>query len=142
MSSPILAKLADAEERLRVKIPSGVTDFIAALEDWECIFGGNEDEKWYFDTITDCGSEEEKNFIIDRSLDLRSVWGLGGVVFAGNGLGNLLLPLPEDGSKKLSSTNYVLLHEEVEIKIFVPSLQKAFTNGPEDYFAGIGVEKT
>ncbi len=71
-------KLTQAQDKLKLKLPDQLFDFISMLDKPEVSFGK---EEWLFWTLNDKLDAEASNFIIEISLDFKKEWGLDGIVF-------------------------------------------------------------
>jgi hypothetical protein len=120
-------KLKQAQDKLKLKLPDQLFDFISRLDKPEVSFGK---EEWLFWTLNDKLDNEASNFIIEISLDFKKEWGLDGIVFAANGIGDYLVVLPDRFGEQI----LVMMHESAELKLFGNSIDDLLKNGPEDYF--------
>src|SRR5688572_2187475 len=111
MKRHIETKLKQAEKKLGLKIPEQIFDFISQLDKPEVKFG---EEEWLFWSVTDKPKEVADNFIIKSSFDFKKEWGLNGIVFAENGIGDYLVALPNEFDDKV----FVMMHESAELKLF------------------------
>lgn len=85
MQHSILNKIKFAEDKLNVKLPSEVTEFIATLKSKKVTF---KTEDWFFYTVSDSNFNANDNFIYESSQDFQKAWGINGVVIASNGIGD------------------------------------------------------
>ena len=120
-------KLTQAQDKLKLKLPDQLFDFISRLDKPEVSFGK---EEWFFWTLNDKPDDEASNFIIEISLDFKKEWSLDGIVFAANGIGDYLVVLPDRFGEQI----LVLMHETTELKLFGNSIDDLLKNGSEDYF--------
>jgi hypothetical protein len=127
MKRHITAKLKQAQEKLGMTFSEEHFDFISKLEKEEVKFG---EEEWLFWTVNDKPNDANDNFIIESSLNFKNEWGLDGLVFATNGIGDYLVVLP----KELGDLILVMMHETAELKLFGKNIQDISQNGPVDYF--------
>ena len=124
--SPV-QKLKDAEKKLKINFPSSLFKFLSTLDNPEVSFG---EEEWIVWTLNDSPGGVADNFIVASSLDFKNEWGLSGLVFATNGIGDYLVVIPE----KFGEQILVIMHETAEIKLFGNSIDEVMKFGPEDYF--------
>ncbi len=120
-------KLTQAQDKLKLKLPDQLFDFISMLDKPLVTFGK---EEWLFWTLNDKPDDEASNFVLEISLDFKKEWGLDGIVFAANGIGDYLAVLPDKTGEQI----LVLLHETAELKLFGKNIELLLKNGPEDYF--------
>lgn len=126
MKRQVRRKLEQAQEILGLELPEELFEFIAKLDNEQVLFG---EEKWLFWSVADKHNDEDDNYIVRTSLNFKSEWGLGGLVFAANGIGDYLLVMPEE----LNDVILVMLHETAELKLFSKNIQDAVQNGPAGY---------
>jgi hypothetical protein len=126
MKRHIKTKLNKAHSTLGLIFPDQLFDFICRLDKPEVKFGG---EEWLFWTVTDKPKDEADNFIIERSANFEKEWGLNGLVFAANGIGDYLVVLPLEFGDRI----FVMMHETAEIKLFGEHILALIENGPENY---------
>lgn len=127
MKRHIKTKLKQAQEKSGIIFPDKLFDFIARLDKPEVKFG---EEEWLFYTVTDEPKDEADNFIIESSTRFQNEWGLDGLVFATNGIGDYLVSLPFE----LGDRILVMMHETAALKLFGNSIEELTENGPENYF--------
>ncbi len=126
MNSHKKNKLEQAQDRLGLQFPAELFEFIAKLDNEKVLFG---EEEWLFWSVKDKHSDEDDNYIVKTSLHFKSEWGLDGLVFATNGIGDYLLVMPEE----LNDVILVMLHETAELKLFSKNIHDAVQNGPAGY---------
>jgi hypothetical protein len=124
-------KLQQAEEQTGHKIPPYLFDFIVALDQPEYTFG---DEEWYFWSVTDKIEIPQDNFITFHSLDFKEEWGIDGLMFGANGVGDYLLLLKDDHVQEWLPQVFIMMHETAEVKLFAENWEDLLQNGPADYF--------
>jgi hypothetical protein len=127
MKRHIKTKLEQAQERLGLTFPDQLFDFISRLDKAEVKFG---EEEWLFWSVTDKPKDTNDNFIITSSENFKDEWGLDGLVFATNGIGDYLVVLPGEFGDLI----LVMMHEIAELKLFGQNIQDILQNGPVDYF--------
>lgn len=123
-------KLKHAERKLKTSLPQYLVDFISKLRNEDVLFG---DEKWFFWTINDNPHDNDDNFIVESTLSFKEEWGIDGLVFATNGIGDYLLLLVDENNQ-FNSEIYVMMHEIAEIRLFASNWNDLIKNGPIDYF--------
>lgn len=128
MKRHIKTKLKQAQEKSGLIFPDKLFDFIARLDKPEVKFG---EEEWFFYSVTDGPKDEADNFIIESSIRFQNEWGLDGLVFATNDIGDYLVSLPYE----LGDRILVMMHETAELKLFSNSIEALTENGPENYFS-------
>jgi len=127
MKRHITTKLEQAEEKLGLTFPDQLFDFISRLDKAEVKFG---EEEWLFWSVTDKPKDTNENFIITSSENFKAEWGLDGLVFATNGIGDYLVVLPDEFGDLI----FVMMHEIAELKLFGQNILDISQNGPVDYF--------
>ena len=128
MKEHLTTKLKQAQDKLGITFPEQLFDFISNLDKIEVEF---DDEEWLFESVTDNPKDTNDNYIIDCSVDFKNEWGLDGLVFASNGIGDYLLVLPNDCGEKI----LVMMHEIAELRLFSNSIQELSEKGTECYFS-------
>jgi len=127
MNKSQIDKLKQAEDKLGIKFPPQLFKFISKLKNPEVTFGK---EEWLVWTFNDKPDDSTDNFIVEISLDFKKEWGLDGLVFATNGIGDYLAVLPD----KFGDQILIVMHETAELKIFGNSIDHILKDGPDDYF--------
>jgi len=127
MKRHITTKLKQAQEKLGLTFPDQLFEFISRLDKAEVKFG---EEEWLFWSVTDKPKDTNDNFIITSSENFKAEWGLNGLVFATNGIGDYLVVLPDEFGDLI----FVMMHEIAELKLFGQNILDISQNGPMDYF--------
>lgn len=127
MIEQLTTKLKQAQNTLGLRFPEPLFNFIANLHEVEVEL---DDEEWSFWSVNDSPNDPNDNYIIERSVDFKNEWGLDGLVFADNGIGDYLLVLPNDCGEQI----LVMMHEVAELRLFSNSIQELSEKGSEGYF--------
>jgi hypothetical protein len=127
MKRHVTTKLKEAQRKLGLYFPDQLFDFISRLDKTDVKFGK---ETWLFWSLTDKPNNATENYIVDSSVNFNNEWGLDGLVFADNGIGDYLLVLPNDCDEQI----LIMMHEVAELKLFSKSIQELAEKGPENYF--------
>jgi tetratricopeptide (TPR) repeat protein len=128
MKRHLATKLKEAEDTLGQAFPELLSAFISSLNKAKVTF---RDEDWFFESVKDKPKDPTDNYIIRSSVNFREEWGLEGLVFATNGIGDDLVVLPDE----FGETILVMMHETAELKLFGKNIQEVSENGPVDYFS-------
>ena len=128
MKRHLATKLKEAEDTLGQAFPELLSAFISSLNKAKVTF---RDEDWFFESVKDKPKDPTDNYIIRSSGYFREEWGLKGLVFATNGIGDDLVVLPDE----FGETILVMMHETAELKLFGKNIQELSQNGPVDYFS-------
>jgi hypothetical protein len=126
----ILNKIKFAEEKLKVKLPDDITEFLATLKSQNVAF---KTEEWFFYTLSDSKENPDDNFIFESSEGFKKAWDVNGVVIASNGIGDYLVLLPDNVTGTIKDDIYISLHEYGEIRLFAEDIFSLQLYGPKDY---------